>query len=147
MKSILVWLCLMLLVGTAEAKHRQHHSHNYHSLVSSINYKLAKWVHPTGKCGFGYTERLATYYNSGHHTANGERFYPNGHTAAHRKLPFGTKLSVMNPHTGKSISVRINDRGPFTNAWIDLAQGAAFSLGMRSSSYVCVSSGQFADAI
>ena len=59
----------------------------------------------------------ATWYGNelaGNRTANGERFNPNGLTAAHRSLPFGTCLLVGNPKTGKLVKVRVNDRGPFT---------------------------------
>lgn len=109
--------------------------------VRSINAQLARWVKPTGKCGFGETEVMTTYYNSGRRTANGERFHPGGLTAAHRSLPFGTHLTVTNPRTGKSVSVRVNDRGPFTLANLDLAQGAARAIGMHTSLYLCVSGG------
>lgn len=68
---------------------------------------------------------------SGRKTANGERFNPDGHTAAHRTLPFGTNVLVENPRTGQSVVVRINDRGPFHgNRLIDLSRGAAQSIGL-----------------
>lgn len=126
----------LALAGPAEARHVKRHHHS--SLVSSINYKLARWVHPTGQCPFGTSEQLATYYNSGRRTATGERFNRWGHTVAHRTLPFGTRLNITNPHNGRSVNVVVNDRGPFTHAKLDLAQGAAFHIGMRGSSYVCV---------
>jgi rare lipoprotein A (peptidoglycan hydrolase) len=109
------------------------------SLVSSINSKLRKYLRPSGKCLFG-TERLATFYGyeSGKRTASGERFEPLGMTAAHRTLQFGTILTVSNPENGQSVSVRINDRGPATIAWIDLSLGAARALGLRQSAYVCI---------
>jgi rare lipoprotein A (peptidoglycan hydrolase) len=69
---------------------------------------------------------LASYYKSGHQTANGERFNPHGLTAAHRTLPFGTLVQVTNIESGKSVVVRINDRGPFKpKRVIDLSLGAA----------------------
>lgn len=108
------------------------------SLVSTINAKLARWVRPSGQCG-GATETLTTFYNSGHHTANGERFYPGGLTAASLHHPFGTMLTVTNPYTGRTVVVRVNDRGPYTIAKLDLAIGAARALGMRTSLYLCVS--------
>jgi rare lipoprotein A len=78
----------------------------------------------------------ATWYGNelaGNRTANGERFNPNGLTAAHRSLPFGTCLRVSNPRTGKSVKVRVNDRGPFTKGVsLDLSAGAARAIGMRS---------------
>jgi rare lipoprotein A len=73
----------------------------------------------------------ASFYSSGHRTASGERFDPNGFTAASRTLPFGTRLRVTNPATGRSVIVRINDRGPFVRGrGLDLARGAAAALGM-----------------
>lgn len=117
------------------------------ALVRSINAKLARWVHPTHKCGLGETEELTTFYWQGRRTANGERFYPNGLTAAHLRLPFGTRVHVTNPHNGRSVTVRINDRGPATHATYDLSRGAARALGMVQSSYLCMSvSHAWADA-
>jgi rare lipoprotein A len=73
----------------------------------------------------------ASWYQHGRRTANGEAFNPNGMTAAHRSLPFGTRLRVVNNKTGRSVVVRINDRGPFIGGRIiDLARGAARQLGM-----------------
>ncbi len=77
---------------------------------------------------------LASWYGGGEklnrHTATGERFYPHGLTAAHRRLPMGTRLSVQ--YRGKSVVVRINDRGPakWTGRELDLSRGAALRLGM-----------------
>lgn len=69
---------------------------------------------------------IASYYKHGKRTANGERFDPHGYTAAHRTLPFGTRVLVTNLKNGKSVIVRINDRGPFTRGRvIDLSLGAA----------------------
>ena len=77
---------------------------------------------------------MASYYKSGRKTANGERFNPNGYTAAHRSLKFGTRVRVTNLKTGRSVVVRINDRGPFINGRIiDLAYGAAKAVGLHNS--------------
>jgi len=74
---------------------------------------------------------LASYYKSGHQTANGERFNPHGLTAAHRTLPFGTLVKVTNLESGKSVVVRVNDRGPFKpKRVIDLSLGAAKMIGL-----------------
>ena len=105
------------------------------SLVAMINMKLARYVHPTGKCA---NEQLATYYWQGKRTATGERFNPDGLSAASRTLPFGTRLTITNPHNGRSVSVVINDRGPYTHAKLDLSRGAARAIGMTQSIYVCV---------
>lgn len=70
----------------------------------------------------------ASWYKDGRHTANGERFNPDGFTAAHRTMPFGTKLHLT--HNGRSAIVRINDRGPFVRGkHLDLSRGAARQLG------------------
>ena len=75
----------------------------------------------------------ASYYKSGLRTANGERFNPDGLTAAHRSLPFGTRVLVRNVKTGRSVVVRINDRGPFVaGRVIDLAFGAARVIDLHS---------------
>jgi len=67
----------------------------------------------------------------GKRTASGEKFNPHGLTAAHRTLPFGTCLVVGNPRNGKSVNVRVNDRGPFVkDRVLDLAAGAARAIGM-----------------
>lgn len=79
----------------------------------------------------------ASWYGSGRKTANGERFNPNGMTAAHRSLPFGTRVRVENKRNGRSVVVRINDRGPFVHGRIiDLAKGSARALGMGGTTYV-----------
>lgn len=74
----------------------------------------------------------ASYYKlGGGRTANGERFNPHGRTAAHRSLPFGTKVLVKHRRTGRSVVVRINDRGPFIRGRIiDLSLGAALAIGL-----------------
>lgn len=74
------------------------------------------------------------YDGSGNRTATGERFNPEGLTAAHRSLPFGTRVRVTNTRNGRSVVVRINDRGPFIRGRIiDLSAGAARFLGMMGS--------------
>ncbi len=68
---------------------------------------------------------------AGRRTANGETCDPATLTAAHRTLPFGTKLRVTNPANGKSVVVRINDRGPFARGRvIDLSRAAAAEIGL-----------------
>jgi rare lipoprotein A len=80
---------------------------------------------------------VASYYGydgSGNRTASGQRFNPEGLTAAHRHLPFGTKVRVTNTRNGRSVVVRINDRGPFIRGRvIDLSVAAARILGMMGS--------------
>ena len=85
--------------------------------------------------GFG----MASYYGKkfhGRRTASGEPFDMNAMTAAHKTLPFGTKLRVINPNNGKTVVVRINDRGPFTKGrTIDLSRSAAQEIGIVSSGH------------
>ncbi|TNH30670.1 septal ring lytic transglycosylase RlpA family protein [Micromonospora orduensis] len=72
----------------------------------------------SGSCG-------ASFYSDGQLTANGESFNPNELTAAHKTLPFNTKVRVTNPANGKSVVVRINDRGPFIDGrCLDLSRAA-----------------------
>jgi rare lipoprotein A len=73
----------------------------------------------------------------GKRTASGEKFNPDGLTAAHRTFPFGTCLVVGNPRNGKSVNVRVNDRGPFVKGRaLDLAGGAARAIGMIATQIV-----------
>lgn len=76
----------------------------------------------------------ASFYGPGFHgrkTASGEVFNQNALTAAHRTLPFGTKLRVTCTTTGRSVVVRVNDRGPFHgNRVLDLSLGSAKAIGM-----------------
>src|SRR3546814_17311298 len=65
------------------------------------------------------SDLMASYYGSelaGNRTASGERFDPSQFTAAHRLLPFGSKVRVTNTSNGDSVIVRINDRGPFSRS-------------------------------
>lgn len=82
---------------------------------------------------------LASWYESGRRTASGEIFKPDYLTAAHRSLPFGTRVKVLNPPTGRSVVVRINDRGPFVpGRLLDLSRGAARELGVKGVTPVSV---------
>lgn len=76
----------------------------------------------------------ASWYGPGFHgrrTASGETFNTNDLTAAHRTLPFGAKVRVVNRKTGKSVVVRINDRGPFAHGRvIDLSKASAQAIGL-----------------
>jgi rare lipoprotein A len=73
-------------------------------------------------------------YEGGRVTANGERYNPASLTAAHRTLPMGSRVRVTNNRNGRSVVVRINNRGPFTGGRIiDLSEGAAAAIGIKSS--------------
>lgn len=84
----------------------------------------------------------ASYYGNKHHnkrTANGERFNQRALTAAHRSLPFGSKVKVTNTHNGKSVIVRVNDRGPFVRGRIiDLSKAAFEQIGSTRSGIIQV---------
>ena len=89
----------------------------------------------------GVQEGLGTWYGGSLHggpTASGERFNKNAFTAAHRKLRFNTRVRVTNKRNGKTVVVRINDRGPFGRAIIDLSEAAARQLGMIEAGVVPV---------
>jgi rare lipoprotein A len=74
---------------------------------------------------------LASFYSTGRQTASGEAFDRSALTAAHRTLPFGTRLRVTNVATGQSVTVRVNDRGPFIpGRVVDVSHSAAEALGM-----------------
>src|SRR5689334_19906246 len=105
--------------------------------------------HPPGKTRTGMAEHpgaqrgLATFYGKeqqGGPTASGERFDMRKLTAAHRTLPFGTRVRVTNTRNGRSVEVRINDRGPYggNGRIIDVSEAAARRLGMIDAGVVPV---------
>lgn len=89
-----------------------------------------------------YEQGKGTYYSQkahGHRTANGERHDKNAMVCAHKKLPFGTLVRVVNEKNKKEVVVRVNDRGPFSaGKIIDLSYGAARELGMLADGVVQV---------
>jgi rare lipoprotein A len=88
----------------------------------------------------GGSNGIASYYWQGQQTASGARFNPSAMTAAHRTLPFGTRVLVTNRNNGRSVTVTINDRGPFIKGRIiDLSRGAAGVIGMTGSGVAPVS--------
>jgi rare lipoprotein A len=89
----------------------------------------------------GVQRGLGTWYGKeqqGGPTASGERFDRFKMTAAHRTLPLGTHVRVTNTKNGKSVEVRINDRGPYGRAIIDVSEAAARQLGMIDAGVVPV---------
>jgi rare lipoprotein A len=114
--------------------HRHRHAHQAHNLTggtSSDAWRSANAAIPTGS-GRSFTGLASFYGNeSGSKTASGQRFNQNAMTAAHRTLPFGTKLKVT--HGDRSVVVTINDRGPFIRGRVlDLSTGAARAIGLTS---------------
>jgi rare lipoprotein A len=77
------------------------------------------------------SQGLASFYSEGTRTASGEKFNANELTAAHPTLPFGTRLRVTNVSNGQSVTVRVNDRGPYVpGRVVDVSYSAARTLGM-----------------
>lgn len=108
--------------------------------TASVDPSSTGSISPTGKV---LQKGTASWYGPGFHgrkTASGERFNSYDMTAAHPSLPFGTKLRVVNEENGRSVVVRVNDRGPFAHKRIiDLAKGPAQALGLMSSGTAYVS--------
>lgn len=111
---------------------------NYKSAiaVATIASALAMGVvdsYAAAQCG------RASWYALTSRTASGERMNPSALTAAHRTLPFGTRIKVTNRKNGKSVVVRINDRGPFIKGRVlDLSKGAANKLGFIKSGHTSI---------
>ena len=94
-----------------------------------------------GYHGCAKGERIITsFYWEGKRTASGEKFDPDRRfAAAHRSLPFGTRLMITNPRTGKSVIVTVNDRGPYARGvTLDLTRSAAMAIGMSGTGAVCM---------
>ena len=90
---------------------------------------VAPETHADGRNTSSYG--FASFYAEGSRTASGEKLNPNELTAAHPTLPFGTRLRVTNVSNGRSVVVRVNDRGPFVAGRIvDVSHSAAETLGM-----------------
>ena len=108
-------------------------SHHY----ASLRQRLASlWLHRSFPRDTVITGEASWYGPGfyGNRTANGEVYQPGTMTAAHRTLPFGTKVRVTNLWNGRSAVIRINDRGPFVyHRVIDLGHGAASDLGLTAS--------------
>ena len=92
-----------------------------------------------GDGGSSYQSGLASYYWEPQALASGGRFNPNAFTAAHKTLPFGTRVRVTNQHNGESVEVVINDRGPYVGGRvIDLSKAAAHAINMQGAGVVPV---------
>ncbi len=132
-RTALAFVAATLLVGgsvtEASAKSRHHRHHHHHARAEGSSWRDANAaVQSSGGHSFS---GMASYYGSesGSRTASGQRFNQNAMTAAHRSLPFGTKLRVT--HRGQSVIVTINDRGPFIRGRVlDLSTGAARAIGL-----------------
>lgn len=138
-RTALSLLAATLLLGgaitKASAKSRHHHRHHHHA--HEVHHAgNSSWRDANASIGGGSGRSfsgMASFYGneSGSKTASGARFNQNAMTAAHRSLPFGTKLRVT--HGGRSVVVTINDRGPFIRGRVlDLSTGAARAVGLTS---------------
>ena len=123
-----------LLVGgsisEASAKSRHHHHHAHKAQAPGTSWLDSNASIGSQSTGRGFSGKASYYGNeSGSRTASGQRFNQNAMTAAHRTLPFGTKLRVT--HGSRSVIVTINDRGPFIRGRVlDLSTGAARAVGL-----------------
>ena len=138
-RTAIAFVAATLLIGgtateaSAKSRHHRYHHHHHHHAQSDSN---PDWRNAnasmTPSSGGGHSfSGMASYYGneSGSRTASGQRFNQNAMTAAHRSLPFGTKLRVT--HGGSSVIVTINDRGPFVRGRVlDLSTGAARAIGL-----------------
>jgi rare lipoprotein A len=122
-------------VSEASAKsrhHRHHHHHSHHAAKAAGSDWRNANASVVSTSGHSFSGMASFYGNeSGSKTASGQRFNQNAMTAAHKTLPFGTKLRVT--HRGQSVVVTINDRGPFIKGRVlDLSTGAARAIGLTS---------------
>jgi peptidoglycan lytic transglycosylase len=138
-RTALAFVAATLLVGgtateaSAKSRHHHHRNHHHHHADASegSNWREANAaISPSSGGGHSFSGMASFYGNeSGSKTASGQRFNQNAMTAAHRSLPFGTKLRVT--HGDRSVIVTINDRGPFVRGRVlDLSTGAARAIGL-----------------
>ena len=140
-RTAIAFVAATLLVGgtateaSAKSRHHHHQYHHHHHAQDDSN-SSSDWrnanasMTPSSGTGHSFSGMASFYGNeSGSKTASGQRFNQNAMTAAHRSLPFGTKLRVT--HGGSSVIVTINDRGPFVRGRVlDLSTGAARAIGL-----------------
>lgn len=128
--------------GAKSASHKASKSKvSYKSSKGSKSYasKSHKKSYASSEGGGGYSGK-ASYYWQPQRVASGGWFNPNAMTAAHKTLPFGTKVRVTNRSNGKSVVVTINDRGPYVaGRVIDLSRAAAQSISMTGAGVASVS--------
>ena len=142
-RTAIAFVAATLVIGgtatEASAKSRHHHYRHHQRQLDANNGDTSNagtWMNanasvmPSSGTGHAFSG-MASYYGneSGSRTASGARFNQNAMTAAHRSLPFGTKVRVT--HGGRSVVVTINDRGPFIRGRVlDLSTGAARAIGL-----------------
>lgn len=117
---------------TRQAALEHHHIMHVaaHEPVSVVRRPPAAEPEPSGETP-RVSQGIASFYTEGTETASGEKFNTHELTAAHPTLPFGTRLRVTNVSTGQSVTVRVNDRGPYVHGRVvDVSYSAAQALGM-----------------
>jgi len=137
-RTALALIAATLLVGgsvteaSAKSRHHRHHHNHHHASKAGSDWRNANASIGGQSSGRGFSGMASFYGNeAGSKTASGQRFNQNAMTAAHKSLPFGTKLRVT--HGGRSVVVTINDRGPFIKGRVlDLSTGAARAIGLTS---------------
>lgn len=110
-------------------------------ILSAVGLQFASTATATTSAAANSKCGVASWYALTSQTASGEMMDPAKLTAAHKTLRFGTKLRVKNKSNGKSVIVRINDRGPFTKGrFIDVSKAAAYKLGFinAGTAQVCI---------
>jgi rare lipoprotein A len=145
-RTAIAMIAATLLLGggiteaSAKSRHHHHHRHHHHghhaSNATTSSAGSSSWLNanasivPSSGSGRSFSGVASFYGNeSGTRTASGAHFNQNAMTAAHRTLPFGTKLKVS--HGDRSVVVTINDRGPFVRGRVlDLSKGAARVIGL-----------------
>ena len=141
-RTAIAFVAATLLIGgsateaSAKSRHHRHHHHHHRHHAQADTNVTSDWrnanasMTPSQGTGRSFSGMASFYGNeSGSRTASGQRFNQNAMTAAHRSLPFGTKLRVT--HGGSSVIVTINDRGPFIRGRVlDLSTGAARAIGL-----------------
>ena len=141
-RTAIAFVAATLLIGgtateaSAKSRHHRHYHHHHRHHAQADTNATSTWrnanasMTPSSGTGRSFSG-MASYYGneSGSRTASGQRFNQHAMTAAHRSLPFGTKLRVT--HGGQSVIVTINDRGPFIRGRVlDLSTGAARAIGL-----------------
>jgi rare lipoprotein A len=143
LKIVAALLSTVVLAGSHASAEARTFRHGHHHTGHRGHVHQRTWHHHAGRAQGGSLAGMASWYGpgfQGHRTASGERFNTNGLTAAHRSLPLGCRVLVTNRVNGRSVVVRINDRGPFgTGKVIDLSHASAQAIGMSGSAPVSLS--------
>ncbi len=135
-RTALMLFAAAALTGTASEASARSYRHHHHYAHHVARAEASSWrqanasIGPSFGMGRSFSGMASFYGNeSGRRTASGQRFNQEAMTAAHRSLPFGTKLRVT--HGGRSVIVTVNDRGPFVRGRVlDLSTGAARAIGL-----------------